>query len=173
MNAAVTVGAVLPGLLVAHHVADHWVQTGHQALHKADEGWSGRWACARHVTTYTVCTATVVGVLWAVLDLAITPAGFLAGQVLSAVTHYVADRRSLLGWLADVVGKREMWRLGGPRASLTVRAIEPSPYGHSALIEVPLDQPHLGTGAYQLDQSWHLAWLLVAALVTALIGGAR
>jgi hypothetical protein len=29
------------------------------------------------------------------------------------------------------------------------------------------DNPVLGTGAYALDQSWHLGWAAVAAWVTA------
>lgn len=173
MSAAVTFAVVLPGLLVAHHVADHWVQTEHQALTKAAPGWPGRVACVAHVATYTVCTAAVVGLLGVLFGLPIGPGGFVAGQAISAITHYVADRRWPLAWLADLVGKRGMWRLGSPRASLTVRAVEAHPLGHGALVEVPMDQPHLGTGAYQLDQAWHWFWLLVTALVTALIGGAR
>ena len=30
------------------------------------------------------------------------------------------------------------------------------------------DAPHLGTGAYALDQSWHAAWLFAAALVASI-----
>lgn len=29
------------------------------------------------------------------------------------------------------------------------------------------DNPSLGTGAYALDQSWHVGWLMIAALVAA------
>jgi hypothetical protein len=28
------------------------------------------------------------------------------------------------------------------------------------------DAAHLGTGAYALDQSWHVGWLFIAALIT-------
>jgi hypothetical protein len=51
-----------------------------------------------------------------------------------------------------IPGKGEFWHLGAPRP------------GHD-------DNPCLGTGAYALDQSWHIAWLFISALVIA--GGAR
>lgn len=74
----------------------------------------------------------------------ITVAGFVVGQLVSAVTHYVAARRRPLAALAARLGKARFWALGAPRP------------GHS-------DNPSLGTGAYVLDQSWHHGWLLIAA----------
>jgi hypothetical protein len=53
-GAAVTFAVVLPALLVAHTVADHWVQTDHQAGHKGLPGWAGRWACGKHVATGSI-----------------------------------------------------------------------------------------------------------------------
>ncbi|MER7268917.1 hypothetical protein ABT344_11500 [Micromonospora carbonacea] len=82
---AATFAAVFVALYVAHQVADHWVQTQHQADCKGQPGWAGRIACAA---------------------------------------------------------------LGTPRP------------GHD-------DNPSLGTGAYALDQSWHIGWLFVAALFCA------
>ncbi|QIZ33937.1 DUF3307 domain-containing protein [Saccharopolyspora sp. ASAGF58] len=151
LDAAVTFAAVLPSLLVAHNVADHWVQTGHQAACKGRPDWVGRWNCAKHVATYTVVTAAVVALVWALLGLAITPVGFVTGQVVSAVTHYWADRRFTLSRLAELLrrfGKWEFYQLGAPRTGKD-------------------DNPAACTGAYLLDQSWHWAWLFVAALVTA------
>jgi hypothetical protein len=147
---ALTFAVVLPALLVAHTVADHWVQREHQACHKGSPGWPGRRACVAHVAGYTVVTALVAGVVWLVFGLSITPAGFLAGQVVSAVTHYWADRKTTLARLARVVGKGEFYRLGAPRPDRD-------------------DNPTIGTGAYALDQSWHWLWLFVAALLTAVI----
>jgi hypothetical protein len=145
---AATFASVGFGLLVAHNVADHWVQTSHQAGMKGLPGWAGRKACAAHVATYTVTTAVTVVLLWSVLDLAISPLGFIVGQLTSAVTHYWADRRFTLAALCDRTGKTSFYRLGMPRDD------------HD-------DNPSLGTGAYALDQSWHWAWLFVAALITA------
>jgi hypothetical protein len=148
--AAVTFAVVLPALLVAHHVADHWIQTERQTIYKGRPGWAGRRACAAHVATYTAVTAGVTGLMWLLFALPIALAGFLIGQAVSAVTHYWADRRTPLARLADVIGKGEMVTFGAPRPGRD-------------------DNSHLGTGAYALDQSWHWLWLLVAALCTALI----
>lgn len=150
MAAGVSFAVVLPAPLVAHHVADHWTQTPRQARHKGDRGWPGRRACAGHVASYTVVTTAVTVLVWWLFALPITPAGLLAGQAVSAVTHYVADRRVPLIRLARLVGKAEFAVFGAPRPGRD-------------------DNPHLGTGAYALDQSWHWWWLLVAAVCTALI----
>lgn len=148
VDAAVTFAVVLPALLVAHNVADHWVQTGHQAAVKGQRDWSGRLACVRHVTSYTTVTAGVVAGLWVVLGLPLTITGFAVGQAVSAVTHYWADRRFTLAWLAGLLGKTAFYRLGAPRPDRD-------------------DNPTIGTGAYVLDQAWHWLWLFVAALLTA------
>lgn len=143
-TAGVTFAAVGVGLLIAHQVADHWVQTSHQAGQKGLPGWPGRKACAAHVATYTMVTGAVVGLLWGALDLRISPVGFLVGQVVSAGTHYWADRRFTLARLCERTGRGGFYRLGQ-------------------------DSGALGTGAYALDQSWHWAWLGVAAFLTAVI----
>ncbi|GAA2778123.1 DUF3307 domain-containing protein [Saccharopolyspora taberi] len=148
MESAVTFAVVLATLLVAHNVADHWVQTSHQAGTKGDRGWVGRWACAKHVATYTAVTAGMVALVWAVFGLPITLGGFVGGQLVSAVTHYWADRRTTLAWLAALTRNDKFYRLGAPRE------------GHD-------DNPSLGTGAYALDQAWHWLWLFIAALLTA------
>ncbi|GAA4851283.1 hypothetical protein GCM10025787_38070 [Saccharopolyspora rosea] len=149
-GAAVAFAATLPTLLVAHNVADHWVQTSHQAALKGRPDWLGRWNCAKHVLSYTGVTSGAVALVWSVLGLAITPLGFVFGQVVSAITHYWADRRFTLARFAELVGNAEFYRLGAPRTGKD-------------------DNPTLGTGSYVLDQAWHWLWLFVAALVTALI----
>lgn len=149
-GSAVTFAVTLPALLVAHNVADHWVQTHRQAVMKAAMSTAGRLACLRHVASYTVVTAGTVALLWSVFDLPITPLGFVTGQLVSAVTHYWADRRHTLAGLAAALGKAEFYALGSSRVGRD-------------------DNPTLGTGAYALDQSWHWLWLGVAALLTAVI----
>lgn len=150
MNEAGTFAAVAVGLLIAHRVADHWVQTGHQAALKGRRNSVGRIACARHVASYTGVTAFTVLVLWFAFRLDVTWWGFAVGQLVSAVTHYWADRRFTLAWFAGALGKAEFYALGAPRAGRD-------------------DNPTLGTGAYELDQSWHWGWLGVAAFLTAVI----
>lgn len=150
IETAVTFAATLPTLLVAHHVADHWVQTSHQAAMKGRPDGAGRWNCFKHVASYTSVTAVAVALVWDLLGLAIAPVGFVLGQLVSAVTHYWADRRFTLARLAELTGNAGFYRLGAPRG------------GHD-------DNPSLGTGAYVLDQSWHWLWLFVAALLTAVV----
>lgn len=135
-------------LYAAHQVADHWVQTQHQADHKHEEGWSGRWACTKHVLTYTATAA--VAIVAASLATGWTPSllSVVAGLAVSGITHYIADRRTPLRWMADRTGAGRFYRLGAPRQGRD-------------------DNPSLGTGAYALDQSWHIGWLFVAALIIA------
>ncbi|WP_330265374.1 transcriptional regulator [Streptomyces griseorubiginosus] len=149
MNAA-TFAAVFVALYVAHSVGDHWVQTSHQSAQKGRPGWVGRLADARHVATLTATKLVILlPVVW-LLDLRLSVSGIVAGFGIDAITHWWADRRSTLAWLARVTGKGEFYRLGAPRAGRD-------------------DNPHIGTGAYALDQSFHHLWLLVAALVIATV----
>jgi hypothetical protein len=175
-----TFAVVAVTLLIAHNVADHWVQTIEQEKDKGLPGWPGRWACLAHVGSYTATTAVWVGAVWHLFDLPITWWGFVAGQLVSAVTHYWADRRTTLAWLCAVLGKSKFYELGQPRQVVGVRitgvrgdeTIRPyqshknrEPIGW----EVPWDNTTLGTGAYHLDQAWHWAFLGLAAIVTAVL----
>ncbi|GGZ85281.1 DUF3307 domain-containing protein [Streptomyces bluensis] len=143
---AAVFAAVFIALYVAHSVGDHWVQTSHQSAHKGRPGWVGRLADARHVATLTATKVAVLLPVALLLDLHLSALGTVAGLAIDAASHWWADRRTTLAWLAKVTGKGEFYRLGAPRA------------GHD-------DNPHIGTGAYALDQSFHHLWLLVAALI--------
>lgn len=164
ITTAITGAWVWIGLLTAHAVADHWVQTSWQAVTKGLPGWPGRTACMAHVATYTLTTSVMVGFLWGLFNLDISPWGFITGQLVSAVTHYWADRRTTLTWLADLLGLSEFYRLGKPRNivlhDLTGSGVPPN---------TKLDNPCLGTGAYALDQAWHKFWLFVAAILTVVV----
>lgn len=181
---ALSFAVYLITLLVAHQVADHWVQTNHQAATKGRLGREGSLACARHVAGYTA-TLTAFGLLAILLlHLSISPIGFIAGQLVSAVTHYWADRRVTLRALAEQLNLTEFWTLGAPRQVaayvrqpdgtllevvtylVDTNGLPIQPEGELAL---PLDNPSLGTGAYALDQSFHWFALFLAALVTVLI----
>ena len=145
---AATFAAVFAALFVAHQVADHWVQTDHQARTKGAPGWPGRLACAAHVTTYTATALLALLALSAALGLALDPGRVAAGMALSAVTHYLADRRTPLAALAALVRADGFYALGKPRPGRD-------------------DNPCIGTGAYALDQSLHYLVLFAAALVIA------
>lgn len=168
---ALTFAVVMPALLVAHNVADHWIQTDHQAGHKGASGWPGRIACAKHVATYTATTAATVALLWWLFALPIAWPWMVAGQMVSAATHYWADRRFTLAKLCERTWVRGFYRLGQPRETVAVLNDKSSYvklYEGGTEGPVEWDNPSLGTGAYALDQSWHWAWLFVAAVLTSL-----
>jgi hypothetical protein len=143
MSAATMFAVVLGAYLTGHTVADYWVQSSAQAMRKGLPGWAGRRACAAHVATYTLTLAGFMALAAWRLALPVSPAHAVAGLLVSAVTHYFADRRTPLRRVADLVGKGGFWRSGEGLAS----------------------------GAAHLDQSWHWLWLFIAALITA--GGLR
>lgn len=128
--------ALFAALYAAHQVADHWVQTQHQADHKGGPGWPGRWACIRHCATYGLTQLAAIGALVVLLDLPVSAGPLTAGMTVNLGSHYLADRRAPLRWLADRLGKDPGW----------------------------LER---GGGLYALDQSWHVGWLFVSALVIA------
>lgn len=147
-STATVFAATFVALYAAHQVADHWVQTEHQAHTKGHAGWAGRYACAKHVGTYLAVQLAALLAANAALDLHLNAGRFVAGLAVSGVTHYIADRRAPLRWMAKVTGHAQFFDLGTPRPGRD-------------------DNPSLGTGAYAMDQSWHIGWLFVAALVIA------
>ncbi|MFK0281932.1 DUF3307 domain-containing protein [Streptomyces sp. NPDC090499] len=147
---AATFAAVFIALYVAHSVGDHWVQTSHQSAQKSRPGWVGRLTDARHVATLTLTKVAVLIPAAVLLGLHLSAVGVVAGLAVDAASHWWADRRTTLARLAALLGKGEFYRLGAPRAGRD-------------------DNPHIGTGAYALDQSFHHLWLLVAALIVATV----
>jgi len=141
-------------LFAAHQFGDHWAQTPTQAMTKGGSGWSARTACASHVLVLTAVKLAALLAAFAVAGLPIRPAWWAAGLGVDAASHYWADRRSTLRALATAFGpgKAAFFDLGAPRPGRD-------------------DNPTLGTGAYALDQSWHVGWLFIAALILA--AGAR
>jgi len=127
--------ALFVALYVAHTIADYWVQTDWQARTKGTAGMLGRIACTLHVATYTATLLiVVVGVAYR-LDVDLSPARVGLAIAVSAITHYIADRRTPLRRLAVALRHSGAW----------------------------LDQGGLAL----IDQSWHVGWLGVAALVIA------
>jgi hypothetical protein len=148
MSAPTVFAAVFVALFVAHQVADHWIQTQHQADCKGRPGWPGRIACAAHVASYTATAMVALAASRLALGIPLNPWRVLVGLLVSAVTHYIADRRTPLKRLAELGGAGRFYALGCPRPGRD-------------------DNPSLGTGSYALDQSFHYAWLFVAALIIA------
>lgn len=137
-NAAVQFGVVSAVRSAAHHLADMWVQTHTQAITKGQPGPDGAVPCAAHVATYSLTSAAAVAVANRLFGLGLSQRGMLLGELVSAVTHYAADRREhgALYPLADKLGKGDYLRNGG--------------------------------GSLPLDQAWHHTFNAVASGVTAL-----
>lgn len=148
--------AVFVALFVGHSVADHWVQTSCQAVEKGfgPPGSEtklmrrGQLACLRHVATLTATKWLLVLIVVVPFHVKLNWWQVLAGLTLDAVSHYWADRRWTLEELARYVGKGEFYDQG------------------TDLVDVAGERrPHIGTGRYALDQSWHHLWLLIGAWV--------
>lgn len=103
------IGAMFAAVYAAHHVADHWVQTDDQAQRKRESGL----ACALHVCTYLLTQLAFVALLVLATGIEISYWGATLSLGLTAVTHYVADRRTPLRALAAQLGKAEYWDRGG------------------------------------------------------------
>ncbi|WP_416902038.1 DUF3307 domain-containing protein [Micromonospora echinospora] len=105
----VVFAAVFAALYAAHQVGDHWIQTQHQATCKGAPGWSGRLACAAHVVTYTATAAAALVAVALLLGLSLPVGQTVTGLLVSAVSHYVIDRRVPLRRLAAWLGKDPTW----------------------------------------------------------------
>lgn len=146
--------ASFAALFAAHSFGDHWYgQTHKQALGKGARGkhaHEGRKHCLGHVLLLTGHKVAFLVSICLVTGLRPSLLFVTVGLLVDAVSHYWADRRFTLQWLAEHTGKGEFYQLG----SNTVDAA-----GKQAF--------HLGTGAHALDQSWHIGWLFIAALIIA------
>lgn len=136
---AAQAAAAYAALRTAAHVADHWIQTGHQAAHKADAGVSGHKAMAGHIASYAAAQAAALVVVDQVLDARLSARGIVAAVAFSAATHWFIDRRWPVRKLAEATGKLGFHDAG----------------------EV------CGKGSYVLDQAAHHLMEGVAAVVAA------
>lgn len=152
-------GAVLGALWAAHDVADHVVQTDHQAATKSGD-WRGM---AGHISTYHLVQ---LAALAAMRPLGVRPSWrrAAAAVAVSAVTHAVLDRRWPVLAILRATGSRAFAR----SASIDVTTLGQTegyvdlPRGHRPL---PLHVPYLA------DQALHHGCLAVCAAIIA--GGAR
>jgi hypothetical protein len=157
--------AIAFAFYAAHHAGDYWVQTDYDARTKGLPGWVGRKACLSHVTSYLATQLFCVFILWLVTGVSIRGIGLTVALVVSGITHYIADRREPLRRIVSsdlFPGKVAFWNLGTPRKGMVVVNYD----GDSTLECVPVDNPSLGTGAWALDQAWHIFFgVFVAALI--------
>ena len=109
MGSTEVFAAASAALYAAHQVADHWIQTQHQAAHKAEPGLKGHLCCARHVATYTLTSAAALLALHVVTGMPLHLGWTVAGLAVSAVTHHIADRRVPIRRMADALKKSPEW----------------------------------------------------------------
>jgi hypothetical protein len=188
-----TFAAAFATLYAAHHVGDYWVQTDAQALGKGKPGEEGRGHCVHHVATYIATQMWCFGVMALVTGVDFNLAMLLLAMLISGVTHYMADRREygLMFKLARKLNLAGFMKLGVPRTPQEIELWGPCPscegrgtsYDEStggkcwdckAGGMLPgtariTDNPQLATGAWALDQSWHIFWgVFVAALIISI-----
>lgn len=96
-------------LFVAHNLGDYWVQTDRQAADKVLAGWRGRIVCVEHVVTYTATALAVLLLSTWRLGVELDSWRVALALALSAVTHYLADRRWPLRWLALRIRQSAAW----------------------------------------------------------------
>ena len=144
----------------ADHVADHWLQTGHQAAHKADTGVAGHRAMAGHIASYAGAQALAVVAADRLLGMGLKPGRIAAAVAVSAATHWFIDRRWPVRKLAEATGKTGCKRDG--------RCTDPehAPDGSDCDGGFHTLGGPLG-GAYVLDQSAHHLMEAVASVVAA------
>lgn len=185
-------------LYVGHHIGDYWVQRDADAACKGKAGREGVRACLNHVASYVLTQYVCAMLVLAVTEPdGFVPImfGLLLAMVVSGVFHYAADRREygIMFRLARMVpGKAKFLTLGVPRAGVSIElwddcetcdgrgtggaASGPETNGRCAdcrgggkLPHTVGDNPSLGTGAWALDQSWHIATsVFLPALIVAL-----
>lgn len=150
---AVTAADAFFAMLAGHYVGDHWLQTSGQACKKGlDSGQRyavAMWHCAKHVATWSASTVVFLALTGWWLHLPLKPGWLAAGIALNAVTHFVADLRTPLIWLAQLVGRGEYLEHG------------------TVLRPAGEQKAGPGTALFHLDFGWHIMWLLPAALLIA------
>jgi hypothetical protein len=135
-----TAALVAMAMYAGHHVGDFWVQSDAQAQRKGECSHAGRCACAGHVASLTATQAVFVGLALIATATAVDPVAAVLGLAVNAVSHYWADRRATLRGL--------VWAVNQVTAKVSFYKGMPTAHMH-------------------LDQAWHVAWLVPAALIIA------
>ena len=157
--AAKAAGAYL-AMRTAAHVADHWFQTGHQAMHKADAGLAGHQAMAGHVASYAGAQAVALVAVNRALGMGLKPSRIAAAVALSGATHWFIDRRWPVRKLAEAMDKT------GCQRDRKCADPEHAPDGSDCNGGFHGLGGPLG-GAYVLDQSAHHLMEALASVLAA------
>lgn len=165
MNAATRFAATYAALMPAHDLADHVVQTDHQAAHKAGPGWPAARAMAGHVGGYH---AVQLAVLLALRLLGVRPSWrrTAAAVAVSAGTHALLDRRWPVRRVLELTGSPGFARpVVRTRGAVEPALLRQNPPTVAAEGPLPIHGPYLA------DQALHHAVLAVCAAILA--GGHR
>lgn len=135
----------------AHLLADHPFQESEWVADKGRPYGTGRAACAKHVAVVVLLQALFVTALAVATGRTPDPVAISAGLAFTAWSHYWMDRRFTAAGLYRAIGKTGFASLGTPRPDRD-------------------DNPSLGTGAYRMDQDWHILWIMITSLVMASTG---
>lgn len=142
-------------LFAAHQVGDHWFgQSHHEALHKGgvgDHSAEGRRCAAQHAIKMAVHSIAFLILAELATGTVFGTTQFIVAIAVNTASHYLIDRRWTLEWLANRTGKGDFYRLGNDTAKVD---------GTRAF--------HIGTGAYALDQSAHILFVFLSALILGL-----
>ncbi|MEU1674831.1 transcriptional regulator [Streptomyces roseifaciens] len=114
MNRTAAYPAVYALFRAAADLGDHWVQSDHQARHKALPGAEGHRALAGHVASYVATQAAALVIGNRLLGLGLRPRHMAAALAFSGATHYFLDRRWPVRRMAEITGKGGFYDLGGP-----------------------------------------------------------
>mgnify|MGYP000943650341 CR=1 FL=1 len=161
-------GAVYAALMAAHDLADHVIQTDHQAAGKADS-WR---AMAGHVGSYQAAQAVALAAL---RPLGVRPAWWrlALASAWSAGTHALLDRRWPVRRVLELTGSRGFARGEMTLPEALVLSERPLA-GQAGAVQGWVQEHHAPAplhGPYLADQALHHACLFVAARILA--GGAR
>lgn len=155
-------GALLAALWAAHDLADHVVQTDHQAANKASS-WR---AMSGHVGSYTAVQLLALAALRGLADVRPSWRRTLVGVALSASTHALLDRR----WPVAAI-LRATSSPGFATSTIVRVEWEANGHGlpHSAGIprNVPATGPLPLHGPYLADQAFHHGVLAMCAAILA------
>lgn len=158
-------GALLATFGEMHPFCDLFVQSSKDATTKGRPGWQGRRACAHHVATYTATQYAAAEAVTRALGAPVPIGPMLAGQALTAISHYMIDRRTLFTKVirSRLVGKTEFLDYAHvlrPGANPGVRDV----HGHPVYLN---DAGGPGTAYMELDQAAHRFLGVASALITA------
>lgn len=149
-------------LLFAHQFGDHWIQRHTEATAKGAPTDHGRAMCTRHVLNLTTTKAGFLVIVMLATGIRPSLWGVALALAVDGVSHYWADRaafhtgkegrRVTLEKLAHKMGKTDFWNLGKGTVNAEGKPV-----------------PSLGTGAYALDQSFHVLMIFIAALIVEVL----